>query len=338
LPGRPVVLALLVLIAAAVPTVDATASPRAPSTAASGGIGIRLIAGPETPPDEPLARIYVVDQLSPGRSISRHVEISNTTRTEAYVTVYPAAAAVVGGSFQFAPGHNQNALSSWTSVNRDTLDLAPGTEAADTLTINAPVNATSGEHYGVVWAQVSSPPPPGGGVTLTNRVGVRMYLTIGPGGALPPSFVLGTLTAARTSTGQPLVASSVHNSGQDTLGITGNLTLSDGPGGLSGGPFAVKLSTVVAPGVSEPVSVTLDSGLPRGPWRADISLTSGLTTHTAVATITFPANPATKRPGTKVGLPTLAVAIVLSVVLAVTATALAISRRRRPKPARRGGV
>ncbi len=332
MPGRSVVLALLLLTAATVPATKALASPGVGPSATTGGIGIQLVAAAETPPADPLARNYVVDQLSPGASIRRIIEISNTTHANADVAVYPAAAAIVGGSFQFAPGRTQDALCSWASVRRGILHLAPGTEATDTLTINVPTNAVSGQYYGVVWAQVSSPPPPGGGVTLTNRVGVRMYLSVGLGGALPSNFVIGALTAKRSSTGKPLVATTVHNSGQATLDITGNLMLSNGPGGLSGGPFAVKVGLVLAPGVSEPATVALDSGLPRGPWRADLSLVSGLTKRTAVATITFPSNAATKTPGMKVGLPALLVVIALFVLLGITATALGVSRRRRPKP------
>ena len=130
--------------------------------------------------------------------------------------------------------------------------------------------------------------PAAGGVTLVNRVGVRMYVSIGPGGAPPSKFAIGSLTAERSATGEPLVVATIHNSGERTLDISGNLTLSRGPGGLSAGPFPVGLGAGLAPGDSKTVTVQLDKQLPRGPWRAHLRLRSGPIHRVAEATITFP--------------------------------------------------
>jgi hypothetical protein len=43
-------------------------------------------------------------------------------------------------------------------VSNDLIRLAPGTEAFDTLTISVPRSASSGERYGVLWAEVCLPP------------------------------------------------------------------------------------------------------------------------------------------------------------------------------------
>jgi len=66
------------------------------------------------------------------------------------------------------------------------------------------------------------------------------------------------------------------------------LKLDKGPGGLSAGPFPVRLGTTLAPGQSEPVTVALDKSLPAGPWHARIDLQSGLVKRAAEGTITFP--------------------------------------------------
>ncbi len=83
-----------------------------------------------------------------------------------------------------------------------------------------------------MWAEVSAAAPAGGGVTLVNRVGVRMYLSIGPGGAGHASFVIGSPTPRRSGSGEPLVVANVRNTGKRTLSIGGTLMLSGGPGGL----------------------------------------------------------------------------------------------------------
>ena len=72
-----------------------------------------------------------------------------------------------------------------------------------------------------------------------NRVGIRMYVSVGPGGAQASNFTIGTLTAERSASGDPLIVAKVYNGGRRTLSIRGDLTLSMGPGGLRAGPFPV---------------------------------------------------------------------------------------------------
>jgi hypothetical protein len=70
--------------------------------------------------------------------------------------------------------------------------------------------------------------------------------------------------------------------------MSGSLQLLKGPGGLSAGPFTASLGTTLAPGDTEPVTITLDKQVPAGPWDAEITLKSGLLTRSARATISFP--------------------------------------------------
>ena len=279
-------IALCVLSALIAPAGALAAGPHKP--AGPGSIGIRLVEAPSGAHDDPLGHSYIVGRLALGATIRRSVEISNSTRSTAIVAVYPAAAGFSHGRFAFAPGRSPNELSSWTSLSRAALRLSAGTKALETVTVTVPRNASSGEHYAVVWAQVSTRPAAAGGVTLVNRVGVRMYLSIGPGGAPAPNFTIGRLTVRRSPSGELLVLATVHNSGGRTVAIVGTLTLSKGPGGLRAGPFPVKLGTALAPSDSESGTVRLDKRLPLGPWRVEIQLTSGLVHRTAAATLTFP--------------------------------------------------
>jgi hypothetical protein len=325
---RTGLIAMLLVLGAGTlaPASIAFAAPPNPASSL-GSVGIRLVALPGASPTNPLGSSYVVDRLPPGTSLSRSVEIDNHTRSNVDVSVYPASASILGGGLAFAAGHAGNELSSWISVSDHLLRLAPGTEAFDTLMISVPKRASSGERYAVLWAEVSARPATGG-VTLVNRVGVRIYLSVGPGGGPRSGFTVGPLTAARSTSGEPLVVAQVHNSGQGTIEISGNLALTDGPGGLRAGPFATPHGTIITPSDSEAVSVQLDSDLPRGPWRADLSLTSGPLQRSSVATITFPLASAAEPPGV-VGFSTLILAlVVLLVLLATTALGLLVSRRR----------
>jgi hypothetical protein len=325
-------IALLLVAGAAtfVPESSAFSSP-ADHTTGSGstGIGIRLLPEPGGSADNSLASSYVVDRLAPGTSVTRSLTIDNDTKAIASVSVYAAAASIDRGNFTFASGHSANALSHWTSVSRGLMRLGPGTEASDALTIKVPADASSGDKEAVVWAQVSASPPSAGGVELVNRVGIRMYLSIGPGGAPASNFTVSSLRAERSVTGQPMVVATVHNSGQSTLDISGNLTLSKGPGGLGAGPFAVRLGAILAPGVSEAATAPLNTELPRGPWDADLRLTSGPIHRSSVATITFPSTFGAATPPTETGFPAMVlIVVVLFLLLAITALALLGSRRR----------
>ncbi|MDX6593165.1 MAG: hypothetical protein QOJ13_2361 [Gaiellales bacterium] len=326
-------IAVSLLAGIIVPASSALAAAPHQTIAASGSIGIRLVDVPAGSLDDPRARSYIVDQLAPGTVIRRRVEITNSTGSTADVAVYPAAATSSRGTFAFAAGHSQNEVSGWTSVSRNALRLAPGSKAFDTVTVNVPKDASAGERYAVIWAEVSAPAPDAGGVTLVNRVGIRMYLSVGPGGAPVSSFAIGALSAERSASGEPRVVVNIRNNGQRTLGISGSLTLSDGPGGLRILPVPVELGTPLGPGDSRRLTVRLDKRLPAGSWRAHMRLRSGQIERAAAATIRFSPSPATivsDRSGQK-----LLAVVALLVCMAMVAFALLLFRwvRRGPRAA-----
>jgi hypothetical protein len=292
-----------------------------------GSIGVKLIALPGVTVDT-FGRIYIVDRLPPGTTLHRQIDVSNTTSSTANVAVYAAGAGVTEGQFGFAAGRKENDLSSWTSVSKGVLHLLPGTAALETVTIAVPKDATAGERYAVVWAEVSSPPTTGGGVTLVNRVGVRMYVSIGTGGVPQPDFSVASLLATRLSTGVPVVTAQVRNDGPDTLDISGTLTLSRGPGGVSAGTFPVTLGVALPPGSNEPATVQLDKGLPSGPWRAEIHLASGTVQRTVTATITFPGKAVVAPAGSNGLIVIIVVVLLVLLLLALTAVVLLLRRRR----------
>ena len=320
-----IALSVLAMIVVGAPSALASAAPQA--VPPSGGIGIGLVGMPGGSDGGPLARLYVIDRLAPGTSLRRRVEIINSTKASEDVVVYAAAAKIARGGFEFAAGDSQDELSSWTSVSQDLVQLAGGTDAFDTLTIAVPHNATSGESYAVLWAQVSTARTDESGVRLVSRVGVRMYISVGPGGAPISNFAVGPLTAERSRTGQPFIVAEVHNTGHSTLDVSGDLTLSQGPGDLGAGPLAAKVGTDLSPGRSERATVPFGEDIPLGPWRAELVLTNGVVHRSAEATITFPklAAASTGRAGPSA---LVLAAIALVGVLVLTAVGLLASRRR----------
>jgi hypothetical protein len=254
----------------------------------NGGIGIKLLDAPVSRRDDPRAHTYIIDYLAPGTTISRHVEVSNTASTAQSIQLYAGSASIRNATFAFGDGRSPNELTSWMSFGRTDLALPAKATAQVLVTIQVPKQASAGERYGVIWAQAAAMPSGSGGIGIVNRVGVRVYLDVGLGGEPASDFQIENLTPGRTPDGRPEVFGRVRNTGARAVDISGALTLSDGPGSLSAGPFDVATGTTLAPGNVAPVTVVLDKRLPNGPWHAELTLTSGLITKTADAMLTFP--------------------------------------------------
>lgn len=253
-----------------------------------GTVGIRLLDAPTDRADDPRARLYIVDHLAPGTTINRRVEVQNNTNETQPVQLYAAAADVEGGDFNFGEGRTQNDLTSWTTVSPSSVTLEPGDRGVATVTIAVPSDATAGERYGVIWAELRAAPTAEEGIGAVNRVGIRMYVSIGPGGEPPTDFEIRDFQGRRAPDGSPVLEARIDNTGGRALDLSGQLRLTEGPGGLSAGPFDVEPGTTVGVGQSAPVRVTLDPALPFGPWLATLEMRSGTTTREASATISFP--------------------------------------------------
>jgi hypothetical protein len=252
---------------------------------AEPGLAIRLLDAPAGRRDDPRARIYIVDHLRQGDRIQRHVELTNGTDAPLQVSLYAAAAKVADGQFRFADARVANDLSRWTTVSPGRVDVPAHGKATATVTLVVPRDATDGERYAVVWAEL---PASGGATSVVNRVGVRMYVSVGEGAEPATDFRIDTLTAARDDDGRPVVRTTVTNTGGRAIDLSGELRLGDGPGSLSAGPFDLEVGTTLAPGESAPALVPLDEDLPAGPWHATVSVRAGDLVRRAEATITFP--------------------------------------------------
>lgn len=266
-----------------------TAAPAAAQAPAPDGtgLGIRLLDAPTDRRDDPRAQVYVVDDVEPGEAFTRRVEVVNGTGRPASVSLYPAASEIAGGSFNVLPGRTGNELTDWIRVRPESLQLAPGQKAEATVEIAVPQGAGGGERYAAVMAEVveASDRP---GIAVASRVGIRVYLSVS-GDAEPASdFAISTLQAVRQPDGRPAVQAEVRNTGGRALDMSGSLSLSAGPGGLSAGPFPAELGTTLAPGDASPVAVVLDSAISGGPWTAVLTLRSGRIERTVQAVLTFP--------------------------------------------------
>lgn len=147
-----------------------------------------------------------------------------------------------------------------------------------------------------------------------------------------------SLTARRQPDGTPVVAASVHNTGKRAIDLRGEISLSNGPGGLSAGPFPAELGTTLAIDGTGAVEVMLDKSLPDGPWDARAVMRSGQVDRIVTGRITFP-QPGTAAPPVKADplkqhrsrlrLFGIIAAVLLALLIALLLALLERERRRR---------
>ena len=252
------------------------------------GVGIRLLDVPAATQRDPRARTYIVDEVDPGTVIKRRVQIQNNSGSDKVVYVYSGSATVTDGSFVGDAAPSQNDLTTWITLEQSQLEMTGGSAVDVLVTITVPSDAAEGEQYAAIWAEVRSAPGAGSNIVQASRAGVRIYLSVAGSNGIPADFTIGSLTPARDLSGAPTLATSVTNTGGRAIDISGELTLTQGPAGLSAGPFVVQQATTLAPGDSGEVVFTLSEELPNGPWEATLALRSGLVERNASATVTFP--------------------------------------------------
>lgn len=259
----------------------------ADNDSASSNIGVRIVDVPPEISGDPRAGLYIIDHVAPGTVFERRIEVSTTADSPIPVELYAAAATIENGTFAGVQGRTPNDLSTWISITPATIDIPAEGVATAAVSINVPVDAAPGEQYAVVWVEARSPAITEGGLTQVSRVGIRVYLSVGPGGPPAADFVIESLVAERSTAGIPIVTANVRNVGGRALDLSGALTLANGPGGLEAGPFPAQLGITLGIGEMAPVTIQLDPRLPSGPWDAELTLASGLDERTIFDVITF---------------------------------------------------
>ncbi len=294
------------------------------------GIGIRLVDVTADLADDPRAQTYIIDHLNPGVSITRKIAINNFSATEPEtVNVYAGSAKIDDGSFIGEDESVENDLTDWTTTGPGEVEVPPKTEKIVEVTIAVPTYATEGEQYGVIWAQAVPKAVDENASQVLTRAGVRMYVHVGPGGAPAPSFAIDTLTTSRGEDKTPKVSATVKNTGGRALDLSGELSLAQGPGGITAGPFPTSLKKTLKPGESGVVEIELDKSIPNGPWKAEIMLESGRISEKVSATITFPEEGVGETVSFGIEQLMLVVLIVVALLLVIALVVIVLKRRKK---------
>jgi hypothetical protein len=255
------------------------------------GIGIRLVDVPRDRIGDPRAAAYIIDHLKPGSTIRRRIELMNGTRTPAPLQLYPAASTIGGRLFKFGDGHAANELTGWTSVAPGKVVVGTCRRLTATVTIAVPSGATSGERYATVWAELPASGRPGKSVVQITRIGIRIYLSVGPGPEPASSFVVNSLTPRRDKSGSVTVTALSRNTGGRAVDLSGDLRLDHGPNGSVTRHFQVRQAITLRPGEPGSLSFALGKQVAAGRWNATVELHSGRLTRRATGRIDIPDRP-----------------------------------------------
>ncbi|MCZ7375786.1 hypothetical protein [Micromonospora sp. WMMC250] len=254
--------------------------------AEEAAISIRMLDIPASRAQDPRAQVYIVDHLKPGTTINRRVEVLNSSGESQEIDFYSGAASVENNAFTVPEGRTGNELSGWIRLKTATMVLDPGERRPVEVEIAVPKNASKGERYAAIWAQVTSAKERTGNVTQIHRVGIRVYLDVGPGGEPPTDFRIDGL-AAEPGIGEfPVVTATVSNTGQRALDMTGTLSMSKAA--VRAGPFKVTNGVTILPGQSGQVRIEVNQALPAGTWDVQAKLVSGTVERTATGKISLP--------------------------------------------------
>ncbi|WP_210793600.1 hypothetical protein [Micromonospora sp. C81] len=254
--------------------------------AEDAAISIRMLDIPASRVQDPRAQVYIVDHLKPGATINRRVEVENTSGESQKIDFYSGAASVENNAFTVPEGRAGNELSGWIRLKTSGIELDPGERRPVEVEIAVPRKASKGERYGAIWAQVTSAKERTGNITQIHRVGIRVYLDIGPGGEPPTDFRIDGLAAEPGPGEFPVITAKVTNTGERALDMTGTLSLTRAA--VQAGPFKVTNGVTILPGQSGQVQIEVNQALPAGTWDVRAKLASGIVERTATGKISLP--------------------------------------------------
>jgi len=169
--------------------------------------------------------------VEPGQTLQDSMVVQNLSDLPIELQLYAADAVnTADGSYNLLVRDAEDlGVGAWTTVEQETIVLAPGQEQEVGVTIAVPDNATPGDHAGGVVASLRSTQTDTQ-VALEQRVGVRTYLRVA--GELEPSLSIQDLdisfSGGAAPTGGTITATytlvndgNVRLGGRDELEVTG---------------------------------------------------------------------------------------------------------------------
>lgn len=153
------------------------ALPQSVAAIESSGIG-GYPAHPD--PDVPESVDWFIYELEPGDSLHDEVVVVNNTLEPKTIEIYPAdqTPSAGGGIALKQKVEPMTEVGSWIIVETKQVDLDPGEFAVIPFSVQLPQDITAGDYVGGIVIQEVKPPELTGGIALSTRMAVRMYVTV----------------------------------------------------------------------------------------------------------------------------------------------------------------
>ena len=133
---------------------------------------------------------FIFSNVTPGSRFKSYVGVTNYSAFPVHFSVYAADGVNTpnGGFDVLNQGKKSVGIGAWTKLAKTEITIPAGTEDSIPFVMSVPTNATPGDHFGGIVAQVSSASQAKSGdkFLLNRRVGTRIYLRVA--GHLDPAL------------------------------------------------------------------------------------------------------------------------------------------------------
>ncbi|QEO16209.1 DUF916 domain-containing protein [Agromyces intestinalis] len=272
---------------------------------------------------------YAVD---PGVAVDDALVVTNHDDVPLALDLYAADAftTTAGQLDVLARDTASNDAGTWISLDRESLELAPGESAEVPFTVAVPDDATPGDYAAGIITSLDRPAD-AAGITVDRRLGIRVQLRVG--GVLDPSLSIEGLHVDYAGTFNPFGTGSATV--EFTVRNSGNVRLAAGQAVAIAGPFGMLRTDAIGvpelpellPGETWPVTVPVDGVFPAFWVTASATLSPRIP---AIDETTVPpaVAPVTSESGTW-AVPWALLGLVLLVAAAAVAASLLGRRARR---------
>lgn len=174
--------------------------------------------------DDPKTRSWFILEFSPGQTQLSEVTVENKSGEAVSLEIYAVdATSNKDGAFTLFPKGTKEDAGGWINLDRDNLELAAHSKMTVPFSISVPRLATPGDHVaGIAIEPKSKAVPPSSGVSVVQRLGVRVYLTV-KGERIKRLEISDLKVVGALGGGQ--LAYSLSNLGNTNLPVSGNLVV-----------------------------------------------------------------------------------------------------------------
>ena len=269
---------------------QATGAATAASTPQQLKVTWSILPATATGPDKTRQR-FQYNSLTPGSTVTDHVEIVNDSSQSAAFSIYGTDASgttAKGSLLLLAPQKKPTDIGAWVhfpgGAGQLSTIIAGGQAIVTQFTVKVPLQATPGDHTGAMVAQVAIPGKNSAGVAVTTNYRIAVPLEMRVPGALSAALQVQSVSTGFSDPLNPFGSGTATVS--YTVANTGNVRQAGVQTVTVTGPFGQKVVVhqpqlpTILPGDSIRVTTQVPGLFPDGPMTARVDVKAGWPTDT----------------------------------------------------------